>query len=456
MSQSTGEGTAPGAPAAPAAPAAPVAPAPSRHEPAFPNTTHIARREYGELVRSRLFHVSTVTLAVLAIVVALLPIAVRYLERGATTRIAVVGTSEQLAGDTRGILNQILNSQGGTTFTVTVETDEAAAIAAVDDHRLDAVVSASRAADGTLHFVVHGGETIGDGTIQLLNFGGLSVALLDFSARNPVSGFRIPSFDVFRGSGSGGGVGAGPYDPSAYASRLIVGAVFGVLIFITIVIYGMWVAAGVVAEKSSRVMELLVSAASPRQLVIGKAFGIGLAGATQYVLVLVPAIVTLLAENQIATALLGPAAGIAPSLKALSPGLLLAFGVYYTLGFALYSLIYAAAGSLVSRPEDLQIIALPLSLIAIVGYIQAILALTGGITGFIRFASLVPFWSPFVMLTRLSVGRVEPIEILVSIGLLLVTIGITAVVAIRIYAAGVLLYGQRPGLRAYIAAARHG
>jgi ABC-2 type transport system permease protein len=91
-----------------------------------------------------------------------------------------------------------------------------------------------------------------------------------------------------------------------------------------------------------------------------------------------------------------------------------------------------------------------------VGYIQAILALTGGITGFIRFASLVPFWSPFVMLTRLSVGRVEPTEIVVSIGLLLVTIAVTAVIAIRIYAAGVLLYGQRPGLRAYVAAARHG
>ena len=426
----------------------------SRHEPAFPNTGFVARREYSELVRSRLFHVSTVTLAVLAMVVALLPIAVRYLERGATTRIAVVATSDKLAQDTRGIFNQILNSQGGTTYTVTVEQDVESAIAAVDDHRLDAVVTADRATDGSLRFQVHGGETIGDSTIQLLNFGGLSVALLDFSARNPISGFRVPTFDVFRGTS--GGAGAAPYDPSAYASRLIVGAVFGVLIFITIVIYGMWVAAGVVAEKSSRVMELLVSAASPRQLVIGKALGIGLAGATQYVLVLVPAIVTLLAENQIATALLGPSAGIAPSLKALSPSLLLAFGVYYALGFALYSLIYAAAGSLVSRPEDLQIIALPLSLLAIVGYIQAILALTGGITGFIRVASLVPFWSPFVMLTRLSVGRVEPIEIVVSISLLVVTILVTAVVAIRIYAAGVLLYGQRPGLRAYIAAARHG
>jgi len=109
-----------------------------------------------------------------------------------------------------------------------------------------------------------------------------------------------------------------------------------------------------------------------------------------------------------------------------------------------------------SRPEDLQIIALPLSLIAITGYLQAILALTGGITWFIRLASYVPFWSPFVMLTRLSVGRVEPMELVVSISLLFLTILATAVVAIRIYGAGVLLYGQRPGLRAYLAAARHG
>ena len=429
-------------------------PAPRREEPAFPNLAHVAVREYRELVRSRLFHVSTFVLILLAVLVALLPIVVRAVQGGATARIAVVGASDELAMTTRNILDGILNSQGGTRYELVVQTNEAEATQAVDDRVIDALVVASRGADGKLAFRVHAGETVGDNTINLLNFGVLSISILDFASRNPISGFVLPSFEVLRG-GAGATAGA-PYDPGAYASRLIVGAVFGVLIFITIVIYGMWVAAGVVAEKSSRVMELLISAASPRQLVLGKALGIGLAGATQYVLVLAPAIVTLLLEDRIASAVLGPSAGIAPSLQALSPALLLAFGVFYTLGFALYSLIYAAAGSLVSRPEDLQIIALPLSLIAIVGYIQAILALTGGITGFIRFASLVPFWSPFVMLTRLSVGRVEAHELVISIGLLLVTIVVTAVVAIRIYSAGVLLYGQRPGLRAYVAAARRG
>ena len=425
-----------------------------RREPAFPNTTHVARREYMELVRSRLFHVSTITLMLLAVLVALLPVVARLAERGSTTRIAIVATDRQLASQTTSLLDTIMNRDGtgANRFEFVQIGDEAAALEAVDDRRLDAAVVTRRTATGRIDTTVRLGETMGNDALTNLTVGMFGVAVLDYASQNPASGFQIPTTEILRSTGDGG-ADAGP---SSFASRLIVGAVFGVLIFITIVIYGMWVAAGVVAEKSSRVMELLVSAASPRQLVIGKALGIGLAGATQVLIVLAPAILTLLLEDRIAAVVLGPGAEIAPSLGSLSPSLLLAFGVYYTLGFALYSLVYAAAGSLVSRPEDLQIIALPLSLIAIVGYLQAILALTGGITGFIRFASLVPFWSPFVMLTRLSVGRVEPHELVVSIALLLVTILAVAIVAIRIYSAGVLLYGQRPGLRAYVNAARHG
>jgi ABC-2 type transport system permease protein len=219
------------------------------------------------------------------------------------------------------------------------------------------------------------------------------------------------------------------------------------------VIYGMWVAAGVVAEKTSRVMELMISAASPRQLVIGKVAGIGAAGVTQMLGILVPAIVAIVMEDPLATAVLGPGPTVALSLSGLSPALLVAFLVWFALGFTLFGLIYAAAGSLVSRAEDLQMLALPLSLIAIVGYLQAVLALTGGSPGFIRFASYVPFWSPFVMLTRLAVGRVEPWEVVLSLGLLIGAIALTFVVAVRVYAAGVLLYGQRPGFRAIARAA---
>ena len=416
----------------------------------MPNVGYIARREYGALVRGRLFFVSTLVLAGLAMFVAFLPVVARLVDRGSVTTVAIVASEPELSERTRGLLQGILDSSGGG-FALIETTDRDDAVARVADRELDAAIIATRNPNGSLAFSFHLGETMGQQQIGNLSVGVFGVAVLDYSARNPVVGFQQPSIDVFRTVAGGGGA---RFDAAAFASRLIVGAVFGFLIFITIVIYGMWVAQGVVAEKASRVMELLISAASTRQLVIGKTIGIGLAGATQTTIVLVPALLVLATEDTLARLLLGQGVGFASSVSSLSPGLLLSFAVFYVLGFALYSLIYAAAGSLVSRPEDLQIIALPLSIVAIAGYGLGLMALTGGITGFIRLASYIPFWSPFVMLTRLSVGRVEPWELALSISLLVATILVTSVIAIRIYSAGVLLYGQRPGLRAYVAAAR--
>ena len=139
--------------------------------------------------------------------------------------------------------------------------------------------------------------------------------------------------------------------------------------------------------------------------------------------------------------------------------LLLGYGVFYLLGFTLFALIYAAMGSFVSRPDDLQTLSLPLSLLAVVGYLSAIGALSGGSGTWITVASFLPPFSPFVMLARLMVAAVQPWELALSIGLLVVAIAGVAVVASRMYAAGVLLYGhpaRLPGLPGGRAAGRLG
>ena len=421
---------------------------PRRRDAILPNALTIARREYVERVRSRLFTASTVLLAGLAVFVAISPIVIRAIDRGSVSRIAVVTTDAQLGRTTAESMKQVLTlgSGGGEWVVDIVPTLDAAGAGA-----FDAALLVTRAANGRLDFDLRAGQDVSAEKRQLMQIGTYGVGVIDAARRGGAS-VELPSFTSTAIDGPN--AGAAPISNAEFASRRIVGIVFVVLIFITLVIYGMWVAAGVVAEKSSRVMELLISAASARQLVVGKVIGIGAAGATQYAVILGCALGTLVLEERLSVALLGPGGSIAPALGALSPALLLAFAAFYVLGFALYALIYAAAGSLVSRPEDLQLIALPLSLIAIVGYLQAVLALSGGSAGFIRFASYVPFWSPFVMLTRLSVARVEPWELVLSFGLLLISIVVVGVVAVRIYAAGVLLYGQRPGLRAYLAAAR--
>jgi ABC-type Na+ efflux pump permease subunit len=427
----------------------------SARDPLLPNALIVARREYGERVRSRLFHVSTVLLATLAVLVAFAPLFIRALDSGSVTRVAVIADSPQLSARTIAILDNILNGalagdEVRAPFRVEASSDRAASLAALG-HTVDSVIVAGRGATGRLSFEFHVGETIGDDRLQQLSIGAFGVAVLDYSANNPSGAFQMPEVQLLRTAIPGGGASLGVAD---YAGRRIVGIVFVFIIFLTIVIYGMWVAAGVVTEKTSRVMELMISAASARQLVVGKVFGIGLAGLTQYGTILVAAIAALAVEDRLATVLLGPGSTLTPSFAGLTPGLLLAYGGYFVLGFTLYALVYAAAGSLVSRAEDLQVIALPLSLVAIGGYLLSILALTGGTTWFIRLASLIPFWSPFVMLPRLTLGHVESWEVVVSIALLVVAIFATYVVAVRIYAAGVLLYGQRPSLKALVAATR--
>ena len=429
---------------------------PSRDAGYVANSWLVAKREFSERVRGRLFFVSTALLAVLAVAVALTPILVKMIDRGTTTTIAVSSTDDGLTISSIRILDQFLNPTDlkgqppPFTFVPAGVGDDVAQ--GVLDLRYAGALIAERQENGQVRFQLLVGEGLPADRVTQINIGILAIAIFDFVAQNPLGeGFQVPTFDSAQVGASGGGAAAA-VDPSEYAGRRIVGVVFVVLIFITLVIYGMWVAAGVVAEKTSRVMELLISAASPAELVTGKVIGIGLAGFVQYVAILLPALATLLLQDRIAVALLGSSSGLDISLGALSPGLLVAYGSFWVLGFVLYALIYAAAGSLVSRAEDLQVLALPLSIIAIVGYIQAVMALTGGIGPLVRFASYVPFWSPFVMLTRLTVGRVEPWELALSFGLLIATIPVVAVIAVRVYTAGVLLYGQRPGARQIVGA----
>jgi ABC-2 type transport system permease protein len=430
---------------------------PAREPGTVANAWRVARREFRERVRSRLFFVSTALLALLAVVVSLTPILIKMVDRGTTTTIAVVSEEAQLTQSSINILNAFINPTPPAGQPPAYAFVDAPPSNRIDDEvaegHYDGALIATREPSGQIDFQFLVGERIGVDRLQVIQVGILAIGVFDWTEHNRGGGtvaWIPPSFQSSQVAGGGGG--AQPIGASEYAGRRIVGVVFVVLIFITLVIYGMWVAAGVVAEKSSRVMELLISAASPEELVIGKVAGIGLAGLVQYVAILVPALTTLLLQDRIATAVLGSSSGLDVSLGALSPGLLAAYGAFWILGFILYALIYAAAGSLVSRAEDLQVLALPLSIIAIGGYLQAVMALSGGISSFIRISSYIPFWSPFVMLTRLTVGRVEPWELVLTFGLLLASIPIVAVIAVRVYSAGVLLYGQRPGARAIIGA----
>ena len=421
----------------------------SRDDPVLPNARIVARREFLERIRSRPFYASTLLLAALAVLVAFLPVIISLADRGTTTTLAIVAEDPALATRSANVMRGVLNSAavGPRTanyeFVITDDLDRAPAD--VQAGVYDGAIVATRDASGRLDFTFLTGQGIGSDRTQFVAVGTFAVAILEWTEVNQAAGgqaFQLPTLEVLAAAGPN--AGGAPLGAAEIASRTLFATVLVVVLFLTIVIYGMWVAAGVASEKETRVMELLISAASPRQLVLGKVFGIGLAGLVQYLAILMPALLALAIQDPVAR-LLGLAGGVSPPLNGIAPSLFVAYGAFFVLGFTLYALIYAAAGSLVSRVEDLQVIALPMSLIGIAGYLQAVLSLSGGLSGFLQVSSYVPFWSPFVMFTRLTVGRVAAWELALAYGLLIGSIVLVAGLAIRVYAAGVILYGQRPG-----------
>ncbi|MEO8570424.1 MAG: ABC transporter permease [Chloroflexota bacterium] len=433
-------------------------------DPLLPNAGIVARREYRDRTRSPLFLAATFVLAVLAMLAALAPIGMRSLDRQTVTRIAVVSGDAALAQRAVGLVDSVLNvPPNGVAdpgwkppYSVEIATDAARADAQLASSRLAGILHLERLATGQLDVSFRTFEGPASARSQLLSLAAFGIGVIDWSARLPPSDartqFLVPTYRVDTVNlATDAGKALSPLQAT---SRAFLAIVFVVLLLISIVIYGMWVASGVAAEKSSRVMELMISAASPRQMLAGKVVGIGAAGLTQYLAIAAPALVLLGFQDRIATAVLGPDWAAGSQFVGLTPQLLFGYGVFFLLGFALFALIYAAMGSFVSRPDDLQTLSLPLSLVAMVGYLTAIVAIGGGGGAWVTFASFVPPFSPFVMLARIMVSAVQPWEVVLSVVLLVAGIALVAVAATRMYAAGVLLYGQRPGIRAFVAAAR--
>jgi len=424
----------------------------------------VARREYLDRIRSRAFRISTLVVGLVAVAMALTPIAIKYLDQHAIVRIAVIAPTAALATGTVTIVDGLVNrppvgqdpNRWEKPFRIAPANDLPTALEDVAAGRLEGVLDVSRRADGGLSFVFHSRDTATSARAQIIGFAAEGVAILDWTSRLPqgpdTPPFRQPSFDV-QTEGAAGPAGE-PIDQQELAGRSILATIFIVLLFISLVTYGMWVATSVATEKTSRVMELLISATRPRNLLLGKVIGVGAAGLTQCLAIVLPSLAVFLLQDRIAALVLDASVGPGAPIVSVTPGMLLAYGAFFLLALVLYTLAYAAAGSLVSRQEDVQQLAMPMSFLTMAGYLLAIFAL-GSITArWVVALSFVPFFSPFLMVTRIMVGGAEPWEVALSLGVLVATIGGVAVLAERVYGAGVLLYGQRPGLRMFLAAMR--
>ena len=426
---------------------------PSGPRPFLRNVRLVARREYRVRVRSRAFVLSTLLLAAVAAGTGLVPILVRAMDRGAVVRLAVHAGDAALQGLAIRSLDTVLNGRtqldptAKQAWAIEPAADVPAARARVVRGDLAGLLLVGRDAAGTPSFEYVTNAPPGGRQVILMRLATLAVAVNDRvgTVGGLVGGFRVTAADPSAPV---------PQPETDAASRAILATILVVLVFLTSVTYGMWVATSVAEEKGSRVMEVMLNAATPGELLGGKVLGVGAAGLTQYAAIAVPAVATLLLQAPLARLLLGDGGADDRPLAGLTGGILLAFGVFFLLGFALSALLYAAAGSLVSRQEDVQQVALPMLLLSFGGYIGAAIATNAPDAAWVAPLSLVPFFSPYLMLVRLMVGHVSAGEVALAVVLLVAAIAAALWLAIRVYRAGVLLYGQRPTLWAVVEAVR--
>ena len=224
------------------------------------------------------------------------------------------------------------------------------------------------------------------------------------------------------------------------------GNVFAIMLLSIVLFYAIYfcayqVSSSITTEKTSKIIETLVTSTSPKTIVLGKTIGIGVVGLLQLILL-------------VGTALISAKAFLDPELinsildiSAITPYLGIITVIYFILGYLAYALLYALTGSTVSKPEDIQSANGPVAMLAVIGFYLSYFTMMNPTSSLNVFASIFPISSPFCMPFRIMMGLASTTDVLISIAVLIITILIIAKVAIKIYSNAILNYGTKMGIK---------
>jgi ABC-2 type transport system permease protein len=402
-------------------------------------TRLVAARELRERTRSRSFLGGTAVLALLAAVAVLLPRVLPGFEQEWTVGLAPAVPVElaqvaQARAEAQGVQLEVVRLDAAPAGAAgDAAPGGAAGDAAVDElvagDELDAVVLDARRAvvdaqapGGLTPFLA--GTLEQTRLLRLLAEAGADLATLEAEAA---------AVEV-RTAGDA---------PEDRGGRELLAFLTVLALFISIASYGSWVLTSVLEEKANRVVEILVSAIAPRQLLAGKVIGNGLAGLAQFSVVVAVAAAVAVAA--------GSLPDLPPGTAVVVPALL----GWFVLGFAFYAVLYAAAGSLVSRQEDAGSVSTPMIGLVMAGYFVALFVVLpdpGGTPA--RVLSFVPPLTPLVMPARTASGAADTWEVAAAAGLLLLATWLVVLLAGRVYSGALLRTGARVPLRDALGSAR--
>lgn len=215
-----------------------------------------------------------------------------------------------------------------------------------------------------------------------------------------------------------------------------------ILFFMATMISGQLVASEITAEKSSRVMEILVTSVAPLKQMFGKIIGMFLLSVSQIVLFVVVFLANLVFPHN--RELLSD---FEINLSDVDPSLIVYFLLFYLLGYFLYATIFAAIGSIVSRTEDLGQAMTPITFLTLAVFYVGIFGINSPTSTFMTVTSFIPFFTPITMFIRIGMADPAFWEIALSFILLGATIFFMGWISAKIYRTGVLMYGKRPTIK---------
>ncbi|MFQ8785565.1 MAG: ABC transporter permease [Clostridia bacterium] len=220
------------------------------------------------------------------------------------------------------------------------------------------------------------------------------------------------------------------------------GNVYAMMLLSLVLFYAIYfcayqVSSSITTEKTSKIIETLVTSTSPKTIVLGKTLGIGIVGLLQMILLVGTALIS-------AKTFLEP--GTLDSIidvSKITPYLGIITIIYFIFGYFEYALLYALTGSTVSKPEDIQSANGPVAILAVIGFYLSYFTMMNPASELNVFASMFPISSPFCMPFRIMMGLAKPTDVIISIVILLITGIIIAKIAIKIYSNAILNYGTK-------------
>jgi len=369
-----------------------------------------ARRELRERARSKAFLVSTVLQVVIVIAV----VVVASLTSGGTDtfKVGVVGDQARAVTDAASAQQKAFGAE----LKLKTLDDVAAARSAVEKDELDAAVAGGRLLTGsgpseTLTTLVQQASRDIAGTDVLRAKGLDDRAIRSALEPKPLEVEKL-------GDESSGGL--------AFVASLF--------LYIAIISYGIVVATGVVEEKSTRVVEVILSTIRPIHLLAGKVLGIGLVGLGQLLVI-------------VGAGLLAAIPTGALDLPASTASTTVLIGVYFVLGYLVYACMYAIAGAMVSRQEDVSSSSAPLTIVLVAAYLVGISASDSPDSTLSVVASFIPPFAPMIVPARAAQDSLPASELAISIALMVITALALLWLAARIYDRSVLRMGAPLKLR---------